>query len=127
MARIEADVTIERGKADVVLTGALDLYTAHRVGALLRRLIAEGCRDVVVDLAGVERLDAAGVGVLRGASSVLARRGGRFDYRRARDGVVIDLDAHRVQTVVTPTELPLRRPMSGPGSRARRERTRQPQ
>ncbi|HEX7168403.1 MAG TPA: STAS domain-containing protein [Acidimicrobiales bacterium] len=91
MARIEADVTIEDGTAGVVLTGALDLYTAHKVGALLRRLITEGYRDVVVDLAAVERVDPAGVGVLQGAASVLAGKNGRLRCRNGRDGLAIDL------------------------------------
>ena len=84
MARIETELTIDSGEAVVSLGGALDVSNAHRLGALLRRLVHEDCRRIVVDLGSVTCVDAAGVGILRGAAAAVERsRNGTFVFRNA--------------------------------------------
>ncbi|HVM10622.1 MAG TPA: STAS domain-containing protein [Acidimicrobiales bacterium] len=84
MARIEAELTIDHGRAIVSLGGALDVSNAHRLGALLRRLVTEGCSDIVVDLSTASAIDGSGIGILRGAARAVERScDGRLRFRNA--------------------------------------------
>lgn len=97
MARIESDLTIDRGRAVVSLGGALDVTNAYRFGALLRRLVNEGCTDIVVDLGTASFIDAAGIGIFRGAANVMRRTtGGRFCFRNAPGAIAAALHANGV-------------------------------
>lgn len=88
MSTIETDLRIAHDQAVVTLAGSVDVSNAHRLGSLLRRLLSEGCVDVVIDLRQVSRLDAAGIGILRGTATSLARRtGGVLSYRNASAAV----------------------------------------
>jgi anti-anti-sigma factor len=95
MARIETELVVDAGQAVVTLGGALDVTNAHRLGAMLRRLLRKGCNDIVVDLEAVSIVDAAGVGILRGAAATVAKqRDGRFRYRNATSELATFLDHH---------------------------------
>jgi anti-anti-sigma factor len=84
MARMEAELEIDQGRAVVTLGGALDVSNAHRFGALLRRLVQEGCTEIVVDLGTAASIDASGIGILRGAANAVRRRcDGRLHFRNA--------------------------------------------
>lgn len=84
MARMEAELEIAAGRAVISLGGALDVSNAHRFGALLRRLVQEGCTEIVVDLATASSIDASGIGILRGASNAVRRRcDGRLRFQNA--------------------------------------------
>lgn len=84
MAKMEAELEIDQGRAVVTLGGALDVSNAHRFGALLRRLVHEGCTEIVVDLATAASIDASGIGILRGAANAVRRRcDGRLHFRNA--------------------------------------------
>ena len=110
MARIESELTIDRGRAVVSLGGALDVTNAYRFGALLRRLVNEGCTDIVVDLGTASFIDAAGIGIFRGAANAMRRTtGGRFGFRNAPGAIEAALRANGVDNaddeahdVVTP-------------------------
>ncbi|HEX4978724.1 MAG TPA: STAS domain-containing protein, partial [Acidimicrobiales bacterium] len=75
---MEAELDIDDGRAVLKLGGTLDVSNSHRLGSLLRRLVHEGCTDIVVDLSGTSTVDVSGIGILRGADRSLRRRcGGR--------------------------------------------------
>ena len=73
VARIETELVIDAGRARISLGGALDTSNAHRLGALLRRLIHEGCTEIDIDLDAVRSLDPSAVGILRGTAKALQR------------------------------------------------------
>jgi anti-sigma B factor antagonist len=54
------------GKASVVVTGELDMYTAPRLREELVGLTTQGSRDVTVDLEAVNFVDSTALGVLVG-------------------------------------------------------------
>jgi anti-sigma B factor antagonist len=61
----------------VAITGEVDLLSAGELERRLRRVVAESrCRTIVVDLGGLEFLDARGVSVLL-ASKLAAEEAGR--------------------------------------------------
>lgn len=62
--------------AVVVVVGALDLYTAAHLRQQLVDLVVAGGHHVVVDLDGVDFLDATGLGVLVGAVRRVQPHGG---------------------------------------------------
>jgi anti-sigma B factor antagonist len=66
---VELDVESreEAGRTVVAVTGEIDVYTAPSLRERLNELIADGHRDLVVDLTAVEFLDSTGLGVLVGA------------------------------------------------------------
>jgi anti-sigma B factor antagonist len=61
----------------VAITGEVDLLSAGELERRLRRVVAESrCRTIVVDLGGLEFLDARGVSVLL-ATKLAAEEAGR--------------------------------------------------
>jgi anti-anti-sigma factor len=69
------------GHYELSLTGALDLAGAPVLDAILREAIADGCRDLHLDLAGVSFLDCVGLSVLVRAHSQLFELHGRLVLR----------------------------------------------
>lgn len=61
---------------DMALTGRLDVHVAADVRLALAEAVDAGSGDLVVDLAGLEAVDATGLGVLVGAHR-RAQRAGR--------------------------------------------------
>ena len=62
---------------EIALTGRLDVSAASEVRAVLHEALDAGSGDLVVDLSGVEVVDATGLGVLLGAdrrAKLLGRR-----------------------------------------------------
>lgn len=64
----------------LVLEGELDLSGADRLAAAAAGVAEE---TVVMDLSGLEFLDAAGLGALLAAKRVVEGRGGRYQLRGA--------------------------------------------
>ena len=62
----------------IPLTGEIDVASGAAVRSTLQASLDEGHRDVVVDLARVTFIDAAGLGVLVGAQRRFDRAGGRL-------------------------------------------------
>ncbi len=60
----------------VKIVGTIDVYTASTVGQTIQSLIAEGARDVVLDLTSVTRVDSSGLGTLVGNAKSIASTGG---------------------------------------------------
>jgi anti-sigma B factor antagonist len=57
----------QEGEHTVIsVSGEIDVYTAPSLRERLNELVAAGCYDLIVDLAGVEFLDSTGLGVLVG-------------------------------------------------------------
>ena len=64
------------GTARLELHGELDIGTAPKLDEAVDRALDEGCREVVLDLAGTTFMDSQGLGALiRVARTVDARRG----------------------------------------------------
>ena len=61
--------------------GEVDLLTAPALGDLLSALMNRGQTEIVLDLANVEFMDAAGLGVIAVVSSRLRSAGGTFSIR----------------------------------------------
>ena len=76
---------VARHGADVVvsLSGELDLATADRLRTRLQRVVAAepAPASVVLDVSGLQFVDAAGIAVLLSAQRALAARGGRMSLR----------------------------------------------
>lgn len=83
------DVRIETaGDTTVaVLVGELDAHTCDAVGEQVVSAVADGARDVVVDLSGVSFLDSSGLRVLVRTRQEVLERGGRLRLRGATDVV----------------------------------------
>src|SRR5438552_17384656 len=64
--------------AIVAVAGEVDLATVSELRSALSQVIVPRCREVMVDLAAVEFIDASGVGALVGAAAAAARAGVRF-------------------------------------------------
>ncbi|KOU39235.1 STAS domain-containing protein [Streptomyces sp. WM6378] len=60
------------------VSGELDLVTAPRLRRQVHEAVAEGRRDVVLDLSGVQFCDSSGVGVLIAARRLLRSCQGRL-------------------------------------------------
>ena len=58
--------------------GEIDVYTAPRLRERLLELIAEGERELLVDMEAVEFLDSTGLGVLVGVQRLVAAQGGHL-------------------------------------------------
>ncbi len=65
----------------VSVRGEVDLLTAPSLGALLWNLIDRCHTDVVIDLLGVEFMDASGLGVIASASALVQPVGGALSIR----------------------------------------------
>ena len=80
---LRAAVTRAGATAVLTLTGELDLATAGPLRARLSRLVQDDPPPalVVLDVAGLQFVDAAGIGALLSAQRTLAARGGRMCLR----------------------------------------------
>ena len=105
-------VTVARtATADEVrLEGRLDARAAGEVRDTLHRLLAAGCGRLVVDLAGLELLDATGLGVLVGAHRQAHRDGRELVLRATPARVARLLRALRLDRVLTLEPAPDRVP-----------------
>lgn len=73
--RIESRMEGE-GLGIVSLAGEVDIATKDQLREAAERLVAEGARKLVVELSGVEYMDSAGLGALKGLRSQLLQSGG---------------------------------------------------
>ena len=90
---------------EIALTGRLDVSAAAEVRAVLHEALDIGTGDLVVDLSGVEVVDATGLGVLLGADRRAKLVGRRIVLRDAAPRVRRILRVtrlHRVLTLDTP-------------------------
>jgi anti-sigma B factor antagonist len=96
-------VTVQRtGTVDeVLLTGRLDGRSAGQVRDTLHAMLAAGSERLVVDLSGVELLDATGLGVLVGAHRRARLAGRDLVLRGAHGRVARLLRLVRLDRVIT--------------------------
>jgi anti-anti-sigma factor len=76
-------VSFTGGRAVLAVRGELDLCTLPALRSVLDALIDGGHRDVVLDLAALEFMDAGGLGVIVGALGRLRASGGALSLRSA--------------------------------------------
>jgi anti-sigma B factor antagonist len=100
--RIEAVITMVDQATVVGLIGELDLATAPNARQQLLRAVHESPDPpaVVVDLLGVDFLDAVGIGVLLAGVVVCRSRGGDLTLCRAEPQVLALLDITRVGEIL---------------------------
>lgn len=72
--RVERDGT----RAVVFISGDLVASSVPELRSTMQALLADGVRNLSVDLASVTRIDSMGIGLLVGAYNSLARAGGVF-------------------------------------------------
>ncbi len=119
-------VAPEAGRATrLVVRGELDAASAPRLRTHIRSALAAGITRVVVDLAAVSFIDAAGLGVLVGARRRLADAGGELEVVHASRPVRRVLEITGLGTSCagalrdTPAELLHQRRSQSPASRWR--------
>jgi anti-sigma B factor antagonist len=86
---------------EIALSGRLDVSAVSEVRAAVHRALDLGTGDLVVDLSGVEVLDAAGLGVLMGADRRAKLIGRRIVLRDAAPRVMRILRVTRLHRVLT--------------------------
>jgi anti-sigma B factor antagonist len=77
----ELDISTEKADSDAIvlrLTGEVDLYTCPELKTELLRVIDDGAKVVVVDLAGTTFIDSKGLAVLIRGVERLRTDGGRL-------------------------------------------------
>jgi anti-sigma B factor antagonist len=75
------ETTAGDGRADLVVAGEIDIATAPLLRSDLHRIVQSGVSEVAIDMAGVDFIDSAGLGVLIGAVGRLRERGGHLVLR----------------------------------------------
>jgi anti-sigma B factor antagonist len=93
-------VDVARGY-ELALSGRLDVSAVAEVRAALHQAIDCGTGDLVVDLSGVELLDATGLGVLLGADRRAKQVDRRIVLRDASPRVLRILRVTRLHRVLT--------------------------
>ena len=83
VAEFTGSVHVQDGKTLVILAGEVDLASAPQLRTLLQEAVKSRAPAVVVDMALVSFCDAAGLGLLVGASQELRVMGGQFAVRAA--------------------------------------------
>jgi anti-sigma B factor antagonist len=68
--------TVSDQRAVVTASGELDLSTAPELRQFLRQTVADGARELIVDLSDVGFLDSTTLGVLIGARNRMLETGG---------------------------------------------------
>ncbi len=91
---------------EIALEGRLDARSVADVRAALWAAIDAGAGDLVVDVSGVETVDATGLGMLLGADRRAKLAGRRLIFRDAAPRVLRLLRATRLNRVLT-LEAPL--------------------
>ena len=85
--RCEVHCHIEDGVAVVTVTGRVGSEGAPRLGSELRRLIDAGHQRLLVDLAGVDYMNSAGLEVVANAAKELTGTGGVLALSGLREPV----------------------------------------
>jgi anti-anti-sigma factor len=93
-------VSIASG-CEIALEGRLDVHSVADVRATLHAAIDAGSGDLVVDVSGVELVDATGLGVLVGADRRAKQAGRRVVLRDAAPRLLRILRATRLHRVLT--------------------------
>jgi anti-anti-sigma factor len=87
--------------SEIALDGRLDVRSVAEVRMALYAAIDAGAGDLVVDVSGVESVDATGLGMLLGADRRAKLAGRRVVFRDAAPRVLRLLRATRLHRVLT--------------------------
>jgi anti-sigma B factor antagonist len=98
-------IDVARPGRTVLLAGRLDVSTVADVRLALHDAVDRGSADLLVDLAGVEFVDASGLGVLVGTHRRAGRAGRRLVLRNVPDRVLRLLALTRLNRVLHVEEL----------------------
>ena len=99
--RFEVRVAFGGERVVLAVVGEVDIVTAPEFGAVLDAVIARGHRDVVLDLAGLEFMGAAGLRVVAGGAVRLRTSGAKLTVRSASAMVVRILEITGLAGVVS--------------------------
>ncbi|MFE9683155.1 STAS domain-containing protein [Streptomyces sp. NPDC002701] len=86
----------QRGWAVVRVSGEMDLVTSPVLRQRMHEAVADGRRDVVLDLSGVQFCDSSGVGVLIGGRRLIKSCQGRLRLILPAQGAVEGSHVNRV-------------------------------
>lgn len=81
-------------------TGRLDFASAPEARAQFTRAIADGCRELIVDLSGVAFVDSAGLGSLIGGMRTARQAGGDLRIAKPNDQLVMLLSLTSLDQVL---------------------------
>lgn len=82
ITQVEPDITV------FAISGRLTLgNTLMGIERSILKLITDGCKKLVVDVAGLDYIDSAGIGTLIGCFGQMEQAGGTLCIAGARDGV----------------------------------------
>src|SRR2546430_1179795 len=76
MRLLDCWVTEDRAAPVVTVRGEVDVYTVEELRAALDAAVATGSGEIIIDLAGLEYIDSAGLGVLVTTLRRLQQAGG---------------------------------------------------
>ena len=93
-------VQISRGIATIVIERSLGFACGDALHQMVRDALDEGHRALVVDLTGVSRVDAAGLGQLMQAFAAVSDRGGALRLAVSCGQIRELLDVARVTSVI---------------------------
>lgn len=87
---MELDIQSVRDEDVCILrvNGEVDVYTSPLLKERIVAALAEGCRDVIVDLEGVGFIDSSGLGVLVGGLRRAKERGGSLRLVCTKDSIL---------------------------------------
>jgi anti-sigma B factor antagonist len=92
---VEPDITV------VELSGHLNLgNNLISIETLLRRLVTEGSRKMVLDLANLDYIDSAGIGMLVASNGHMDSSGGQLRIAGARGSVAKVFDVVHLERVL---------------------------
>jgi anti-sigma B factor antagonist len=71
----------------VEIDGSIDVYSASAVGQAIQSLIADGVKQILLDLSLVGSLDSSGLGTLVGNAKAISSIGGSISLVGANDRI----------------------------------------
>ena len=98
---LRVDVTATNGTGVITVAGDIDITSCRKLREELGRLMDDGVKTVVLDLASMEFVDSTGLDVLVGAQKRLRQRGGELVLRSPRPAAQKVLEITRLDTVFT--------------------------
>ena len=96
------DAGSQKATGVIVLTGRLDLLAAGDLKKRVQDLVAEGWRQLVVDLGDVVFIDSSGLGALIGGLKATRVAGGDFRIARPAEQIRYVLQVSTLDRVLTP-------------------------
>ena len=98
---LQVDVGAEDGRVVVTLSGELDMATAPELWAAIDAALAEGKKEMVLELSRLHFVDSTGLGVFVRAGKELRAAGGELTLRKPGERVAKLLEITRLEEVFT--------------------------